>query len=142
VVARPAVKPEPNDEEKARRIKLEKELEAVKVAQAKSKEGIAKLEQDLKEAQSALARKMAEPPPPPAPKLAFKAPKPASVRIYRPLLDTKKDPVEEISIDGTGRTMVQREQADDNPEPRGFGFGSPSVAGTDAETRGETHRTP
>ena len=124
VVARPKAKPEPTDEEKARRVKLEKELEEVK---------------------QALARKLAEPPPPPpAPKLVLAKPaEPHYVRIYRPLLDKKsKDILETFPVNESARLVATRNKADDEQEPRGFGFGSSAITDTVPETRGGISRTP
>ncbi|MGC8639435.1 MAG: Flp pilus assembly protein CpaB [Isosphaeraceae bacterium] len=169
VVAQPKPQPPQNDEEKARRIKLEKELADVKLAQAKSTEGMAKLEKALKEAQSALARKMAEPPPPPP---APKSVEPRGVRIYRPLLGKKNgenpelvgyseaDRVEIARRARSGRTEGGaeprftltpdtpasggnvRETDEDRAEPRGFGFGGPAITEAVSRTRGDTTRTP
>ena len=167
VVAHPKPQPAADDEEKARRIKLEKELAEFK---AKSTEGMAKLEKTLKETQSALARKMAEPPPPPP---APKSVEPRAVRIYRPLLGKKNgenpelvgyseadrveiaarrarngrteggaEPRFTLTPDTPASGGNVRETDEDRAEPRGFGFGGPAITEAVSRTRGDTTRTP
>jgi pilus assembly protein CpaB len=125
MVAQPKPKTDQNDEEKARRIKLEKELEEVKLA---------------------LARKRTEvpPPPPPPAKPVVKAQEPRYVLIYRPLLDKKytEYPAKEAANAAARGEVASRIKAEEEAEPKGFGFGGPAVTGTVAETRGETTRTP
>jgi pilus assembly protein CpaB len=143
VVAHPKPQPQADDEEKARRIKLEKELAEVKLAQTKSKEGMAKLEKDLKEAQSALARKLAQPPPPPP---APKALEPRYVLIYRPIQGNKggEEP-ERVALNAEARKTVVRNKViddEDEDETRGFGFGGPTMTEAVSQTRGAQNRTP
>src|SRR5271157_5081097 len=117
IVDRPKPKPEVSEEEKARRAKLEKELEELKLA---------------------LAKKMAEPPPappPPAPKPPEpKPPQRRSVYIYRPLRD--KEP-QVVYLDEAARKIAQQEKQNlDDDEPSSFGFGTTTVSKVDPNGKG------
>src|SRR5271157_1139047 len=117
IVDRPKPKPEVSEEEKARRAKLEKELEELKLA---------------------LAKKMAEPPPappPPAPKPPEpKPPQKRKVYIYRPLQD--KEP-QVVYLDEAARKIAQQEKQNlDDDEPSSFGFGTTTVSKVDPNGKG------
>src|SRR5208337_818973 len=97
IIDRPKPKPHVSEEEKARRTKMEKELEELKLA---------------------LAKKMAEPPPvppPPAPKPPEpRPPQKRSVYIYRPLQDKK---AEVVDLDEAPRKVAQKKLDIDDDEP-------------------------
>ncbi len=121
IVSRPKPKPEFSDEEKARRAKLEKEVEELKLA---------------------LAKKMAEPPPVPPPPV----PKPPEARpvqtrylyIYRPLQDKRSGEYpERIAINEAARRIAHQERQIDDDEPSTIGFGTTTVTKTDPD--GKNH---
>ena len=106
IVARPQPKPELSEEEKARRAKMEKEIEDLKVA---------------------LAKKMAEPPPPP------RAPKPPEVKvaetrylyIYRALPDKQAgENPQRVAVNDAARKVARRNPEIDDDEPSTVGFGT------------------
>jgi pilus assembly protein CpaB len=126
IVERPAPRPEPKDEEKARRIKLEKELAEVKAA---------------------LAKKLAEPPPPrPVSIPVAPPPKPPDQRwvfIYRPLQDRKerdRDYPEKVAINQEARQVAERFRRESPPDPRTLGFGGPEVTGLGPDLKGDPSR--
>src|SRR5271157_6057450 len=121
IVNRPKPKPEVSEEDKARRAKLEKELEELKLA---------------------LAKKMAEPPPatppPPAPKPPEpKPPQRRSVYIYRPLQDKK---AEVVNLDEAPRKIAQKKLDIDDDEPSSVGFGTTNVTKVDSAGKGTSFR--
>ena len=93
IVERPKPKPEEDGEEKARRIKLEKEREEEKAHRLK-------LEKELGDLKAALAKKQAEPPPPPPAQPPPPPPRPKRhyVAIYRGLDNMTKMSVDESSV--------------------------------------------
>ncbi len=120
IVDRPKPKPEVSEDEKARRAKLEKELEELKLA---------------------LAKKMAEPPPappPPAPKPPEpKPPQRRSVYIYRPLQDKK---AEVVDLEEAPRKVAQKKLDIDDDEPSSMGFGTTNVTKVDSAGKGTSVR--
>ena len=126
IVERPKPKPEEDGEEKARRIKLEKEREEEKAHRLK-------LEKELGDLKAALAKKLAEPPPPPpAQPPPAASPKRRYVAIYRGLDNMTKMSVDESSVNelarrpgrppGASRPKAALAEADldeDVQEPRG-----------------------
>jgi pilus assembly protein CpaB len=129
IVERPEPKPAVNEEEKAHRLKLEKELA---------------------ELREALAKKMSEPPPPPPPPPAPKAaepklPAPRWTYVYRPL-GARKDNAypERIAINEHARKKLaeQQEQQREEAKPTlGFGNG-PALTGVQAESPEEAVEFP
>jgi pilus assembly protein CpaB len=120
IVDRPKPQPELSEEEKARRAKLEKDLEELKLA---------------------LAKKMAEPPPaaPPAPKLPDPIPPQMRfVYIYRPLLDKKNGEYpERVAVNEAARKVVQQAKMNiDDDEPVSAGFGTSTVSNVDPDGKG------
>jgi pilus assembly protein CpaB len=126
VVDRPKPPPEVNDEEKARRAKLEKDIQELKLA---------------------LAKKMAEPtpaPPPPAPKPPEPAPPPPMrfVYIYRPLLDKKNGEYpERVALNEAARKNIQQARTNlDDDEPTSVGFGTTTLSNVDPDGKGTSVR--
>jgi pilus assembly protein CpaB len=120
IVDRPKPQPELSEEEKARRAKLEKDLEELKLA---------------------LAKKMAEPPPaaPPAPKPPDPIPPQMRfVYIYRPLLDKKNGEYpERVAVNEAARKVVQQAKLNiDDDEPVSAGFGTSTVSNVDPGGKG------
>jgi pilus assembly protein CpaB len=125
IVERPLLKPQPNDGEKAKRIKLEKELDEVKAA---------------------LAKKLSEPPPPPPPAPKLPAPKPPEQRwvfIYRSLQDKKerdREYPEKVAINQEARQLAERARREVASEPRALGFGGSEVTGLGPDLSRESRR--
>jgi pilus assembly protein CpaB len=123
ILDRPKPKPAENNEEQARRIKLEKELAELKVA---------------------LAKKQAEPPPPPPPKPP--EPKPPELRwvyIYRPLQEKRdRGGPERVAVNDAARKVAEKTRAEDDAQPQGFGFGAPNVTGLQPDSERGTSRDP
>ena len=120
IVDRPKPQPELSEEEKARRAKLEKDLEELKLA---------------------LAKKMAEPPPaaPPAPKPPDPIPPQMRfVYIYRPLLGKKNGEYpERVPVNEAARKVVQQAKMNiDDDEPVSAGFGTSTVSNVDPDGKG------
>src|SRR5271157_2552194 len=112
IVDRPTPKPEESVEQKARRTKMEKELEELKLA---------------------LAKKLAEPPPPPPPAPKPPEPRPPQKRkvyIYRPLQDKE---AQVVVLDEAPRKIAQKRLNGDDDEPSSFGFGTTTVTKVDAD---------
>jgi pilus assembly protein CpaB len=125
IVERPVAKPQVDNEEKARRIKLEKELDQLKAA---------------------FAKKMAEPPPPPPPAPRIPAPKPPEQRwvfIYRSLQDKKerdREYPEKVAVNPEARRIAERARLETAAEPRALGFGGPEVTGLGPDLQREPGR--
>ena len=116
VVERPMPKSQENEEEKAARAKLENELAEMK---------------------QLLAKKLAETPPPPAPNPPVSVPKARQQRwvfIYRPLAERREGSYpERVAVNEAARKVAEQRKVEDADEPRGFGFGGPAPAVTDAD---------
>jgi pilus assembly protein CpaB len=118
IVARPKPKAVEDEEEKARRAKLEREREEEKAQRIK-------LEKELGEVKVALAKNLAEPPPrSPKPKPPpTQAAEPRWVYVYRPLSDKKnKEYPERIAANKGARELAEsRAREDEATQSRGFG---------------------
>jgi pilus assembly protein CpaB len=120
IIDRAKPKPEVSEEEKARRAKLEKDLEELKLA---------------------LAKKMAEPPPaPPPPPPVPKPPEPKppqkrKVYIYR----TDKE-LQVKDLDEPARNVAQKKLDIDDDEPSSVGFGTTNVTKVDSASKGTLAR--
>ncbi len=125
LIERPKPKPQENEEEKAYRAKLEKELDELKAA---------------------LAKKMAEPPPPPPPAARPPEARPPEMRfvyIYRPLQDKRGGEYpERVAVNEAARKSLRRKPELDDDEPATVGFGTTATAGMDGDGKSALDRFP
>jgi pilus assembly protein CpaB len=125
IVERPVAKQEPNDEEKAKRLKLEQEVAELKAA---------------------LAKKLAEPTPQPVVVPVPPTPKPPDQRwvfIYRPLQDKKerdRDYPEKVAINQEARQLAERSRREAPVDSRTLGFGGPEITGLGPDLKHEPSR--
>ena len=141
IVPQPKAKPELSEEERQQREKVQKDLDELRLAQAKNQQELAKSQQELAKSQQELDEfklalaKRPTPPPPLAMVPKPKTPKGTKVAIYRLLLDKKdpaylevRDPVEEArqlaqQTKEDARQLAQQTKPENDEEPRGFGSG-------------------
>jgi len=119
ILNRPKPKPEVSEEEKARRAKLEKELEELKLA---------------------LAKKMAEPPPATPPPPAPKPPEPKPPQRHCVFIYRQDKKLEVVDLEEAPRKVAQKKLDIDDDEPSSVGFGTTNVTKVDSAGKGTSFR--